>query len=72
MKVQAFCEEKGLRSFLGVFGYAESKNQCRQAEKWLLHHLICIFLRWPLKSRKKSIAANWYIPICLGFQTATK
>ena len=24
MKVQAFCEEKGLRSFLGVFGYAES------------------------------------------------
>ena len=26
MKVQAFCEEKGLRSFLGVFGYAESKN----------------------------------------------
>ena len=49
MKVQAFCEEKGLRSFLGVFGYAESKNQCWQAEKWLLYHLICIFPRWPPK-----------------------
>ena len=58
MKVQAFCEEKGLRSFLGVFGYAESKNQCWQAEKWLLHHLICIFPRWPPKLRKTSIAAN--------------
>ena len=45
MKVRAFCEEKGLRSVLGVFGYAESKNQCWQAEKWLLHHLICIFPR---------------------------
>ena len=67
MKVQAFCEEKGLRSFLGVFGYAESKNQCWQAEKWLLHHLICIFPRWPPKLRKTSIAANWYmfrIPNC--------
>ena len=58
MKVQAFCEEKGLRSFLGVFGYAESKNQCWQAEKWLLHHLICIFPRWPPKLRKTKIAAN--------------
>ena len=58
MKVQAFCEEKGLRSFLGVFGYAESKNQCWQAEKWLLPHLICIFPRWPPKLRKTSIAAN--------------
>ena len=58
MKVQAFCEEKGLRSFLGVFRYAESKNQCWQAEKWLLHHLICIFPRWPTKLRKTSIAAN--------------
>ena len=67
MKVQAFCEEKGLRSFLGVFGYAESKNQCWQAEKWLLHHLICIFPRWPPKLRKTSIAANLYmfrIPNC--------
>ena len=26
VKVQAFCEEKGLRSFLRVFGYAESEN----------------------------------------------
>ena len=59
MKVQAFCEEKGLRSFLGVFGYAESKNQCWQAEKWLLHHLICIFSRWPPRLRKTSTAANW-------------
>ena len=67
MKVQAFCEEKGLRSFLGVFRYAESKNQCWQAEKWLLHHLICIFLRWSPKLRKTSVAANWYmfrIPNC--------
>ena len=67
MKVQAFCEEKGLRSFLGVFGYAESKNQCWQAEKWLLHHLICIFPRWPPRLRKTPIAANWYmlrIPNC--------
>ena len=67
MKVQAFCEEKGLRPFLGVFGYAESKNQCWQAEKLLLHHLICIFPRWPPKLRKTSIAANWYmfrIPNC--------
>ena len=69
MKVQAFCEEKGLRSFLGVFGYAESKIQCWQAEKCLLHHLICIFPRWPPKLRKTSIAANY---ICLRFQTATK
>ena len=69
MKVQAFYEEKGLRPFLGVFGYAESKNQCWQAEKWPLHHLICIFPRWPPKIRKTSIAA---IGICLGFQTATK
>ena len=67
MKVQAFCEEKGLRSFLGVFGYAESKNQLWQAGKRLLHHLICIFPRWPPKLRKTSIAANWYmfrIPNC--------
>ena len=67
MRVQAFCEEKGLRSFLGVFGYAESKNQCWQAEKWFLHHLICIFPRWPPKLRKTSIAANLYmfrIPNC--------
>ena len=32
-KVQAFCEEKVLRYLLGVFWYAESKNQCCQAEK---------------------------------------
>ena len=37
MKVQAFCEEKGLRSFFGVFGYAESKNQCWQASPSNLH-----------------------------------
>ena len=67
MKVQAFCEEKGLRSLLGVFGYAESKNQCWQAEKRLLHYLICIFPRWPPKLRKTLIAANWSmfrIPNC--------
>ena len=46
-KVQAFCEEKVLRYQLGVFWYAESKNQCWQAEKWRLHYLICIFSRWP-------------------------
>ena len=48
--VQAFCEEKGLRSLSGVFGYAESKNQCWQAEKWLFIDLICIFSRWPPKT----------------------
>ena len=47
-KVQTFCEEKVLRCLLGVFWYAESKNQCWQAEKWRLHYLICIFPRWPL------------------------
>ena len=46
-KVQAFCEEKVLRYLLGVFWYAESKNQCWQTEKWRLHYLICIFPRWP-------------------------
>ena len=46
-KVQAFCEEKVLRYLLRVFWYAESKNQCWQAEKWRLHYLICIFPRWP-------------------------
>ena len=46
-KVQAFCEEKVLRYLLEVFWYAESKNQCWQAEKWRLHYLICIFPRWP-------------------------
>ena len=44
-KVQAFCEEKVLRYLLGVFWYAESKNQCWQAEKWRFHYLICIFQR---------------------------
>ena len=46
-KVQAFCEEKVLRRLSEVFWYAESKNQCWQAEKWRLHYLICIFPRWP-------------------------
>ena len=46
-KVQAFCEEKVLRCLLGVYWYAESKNQCWQADKWRLHYLICIFPRWP-------------------------
>ena len=46
-KVQAFCEEKVLRCLLGVFSYAESKNQCWQAEKWRLYYLICIFPKWP-------------------------
>ena len=36
-KVQAFCEEKVLRYLLEIFWYAESKNQCWQAEKWRLH-----------------------------------
>ena len=43
LTVQAFCEEKGLRSLSGVFGYAKSKNQCWQVEKWLFIDLICIF-----------------------------
>ena len=55
MKVQAFCEEKGLRSLKRVFGYAEFNNQCWQAEKWLLHHLICIFSRWSPKHLVASI-----------------
>ena len=46
-KVQAFCEENVLRCLIGVFWYAESKNQCWQAEKRRLHYLICIFPRWP-------------------------
>ena len=50
LTVQAFCEEKGLRSLSGVVGYAESKNQCWQAEKWLFIDLICIFSRWPPKT----------------------
>ena len=49
-QVQAFCEERGLTSLLGVIWYAESKNQCWQAGKWLLIELICIFLRWPPKN----------------------
>ena len=51
-KVQAFCEEKVLRYLLGVFWYAESNNQCWQAEKWRLHCLISIFPRWPPNRRK--------------------
>ena len=51
-KIQAFCEEKVLRYKVGVFWYAESKNQCWQAEKWRLHYLICIFPRWPPNGRK--------------------
>ena len=47
LTVQAFCEEKGLRSLSGVLRYAESKNQCWQADKWRLHHLICIFSKCP-------------------------
>ena len=58
--VQAFCEEKVLRYLLGVFWYAESKNQCWQAEKWRLHYLICIFPRWPPNWRKihKNMKSN--------------
>ena len=44
-QIQAFCEEKDLTLLLGVFWYAESKNQCWQTEKWLLIDLICIFSR---------------------------
>ena len=36
------------RGLLGVFRYVESKNQCWQAIKCILHYLICIFPRWPL------------------------
>ena len=50
LMVQAFCEEKGLRSLSGVVGYAESKNQCWHVEKWLFIDLICIFSRWPPKT----------------------
>ena len=50
LTVQAFYEEKGLRSLSGVVGYAESKNQCWQVEKWLFIDLICIFSRWPPKT----------------------
>ena len=46
-KVKTFCEEKVLRYLFGVFWYAESKNQCWQAEKWHLYYLICVFTRWP-------------------------
>ena len=31
-KVQVFCDEKVLRYLLGVVLYAESKNQCVEAE----------------------------------------
>ena len=50
LMVQAFFEEKGLRSLSGVVGYAESKNQCWQVEKWLFIDIICIFSRWPPKT----------------------
>ena len=55
LTVQAFCEEKGLRSLSGVFGYAESKNQCWQVEKWLFIDLICIFSRWPPKTMELAL-----------------
>ena len=55
LKVQAFCEEKGLRSLSGVFWYAESKNQCWQVEKWLFIDLICIFSRWPPKTMELAL-----------------
>ena len=55
MKVQAFREEKGLTSLLGVFGYAESKNQAdkmafslsnlhifKMAAKWKNNGDICL------------------------------
>ena len=49
-QVQAFCEERDLTLCLGVFWYAESKNQCLQTEKRLLIDLICLFSRWPPKT----------------------
>ena len=55
LTVQAFCEEKGLRSLSGVFGYAESKNQCWQVGKWLFIDLICIFSRWPPKTMEHAM-----------------
>ena len=55
LTVQAFCEEKGLRSLSGVFGYAESKNQCWQVEKLLFIDLICIFSRWPPKTMELAL-----------------
>ena len=48
-QVQAFCEEKGLTSWLGVIWYAESENQCWQAEKWRPNGLICVFSKRPPK-----------------------
>ena len=42
-KVQAFCEEKVLRYLLGVFWYAESKNQCWQAENCVFTILFAYF-----------------------------
>ena len=55
LTVQAFCEEKCLRSLSGVFGYAESKNQCWHVEKWLFIDLICIFSRWPPKTMELAL-----------------
>ena len=55
LTVQAFCEEKGLRSLSGVFGYAESKNQCWQVEKWLFIYLICIISGWPPKTMELAL-----------------
>ena len=51
-KVQAFCEEKVLRCLLGVFWFAESKNQCWQAEKWRLHYLILHISKMAAKLKK--------------------
>ena len=54
-QVQAFCEEKDLTLRLGVFWYAEFKNQCWQTEKWLLIDLICIFSRWSPKTMEHAM-----------------
>ena len=50
LTVQVFCEEKGLRSLSGVVGYAESKNQCWQVEKWLFIDLICNIFKMAAKN----------------------
>ena len=49
VKVHAFCEEMGLISLLGILWYAESKNQCWQAEQWRFYCLICIFPKMAAK-----------------------
>ena len=57
-RYRQMCKEKGLISQLLVFGYAESKHQCWQAEKWRFHCLICIFPRCPPNWRIMAISVK--------------